>query len=89
MKGVAYTQSFKKDLKKIQHKEKIKRKMEKTIEELASGKQLTPQLKMHKLRGRWSGCYECHIESDYLLVWKETPKQITFIRSGSHSNIFR
>ena len=35
----------------------------------------------------YSGCLECHIESDWLLIW-EPGDTIILMRTGTHSDIF-
>jgi len=42
---------------------------------------------MHPLRGDYSGCYECHIEGDFLLIWIDS-RNIEIIRIGSHSELY-
>jgi len=45
--------------------------------------------KDHKLIGNWQGRRECHIESDWLLVYKTEIDRIIFERTGTHSDLFR
>jgi mRNA interferase YafQ len=42
------------------------------------------------LIGNYGGRRECHIEPDWLLIYKidETNKEIIFERTGSHSDLF-
>ena len=89
MKRIIRAARFEKDLKKIRKRKKTKRKIEVVMEALVCGEQLAPHLRQHKLRGKWKGCNECHIEHDWILVWKETANQIEFVRTGSHNDIFR
>ncbi|MCP4297872.1 MAG: type II toxin-antitoxin system YafQ family toxin [Proteobacteria bacterium] len=42
----------------------------------------------HKLIGNWKGRRECHIESDWLLIYKIEGRQIIFERTGTHSDLF-
>ncbi|MDA0197011.1 MAG: type II toxin-antitoxin system YafQ family toxin [Bacteroidetes bacterium] len=44
----------------------------------------------HYLSGRWSGYRECHIEPDWLLIYRinEDEKCIEYVRMGSHSDLF-
>ncbi|KKR82049.1 MAG: Toxin-antitoxin system, toxin component, RelE family, partial [Parcubacteria group bacterium GW2011_GWD2_40_9] len=51
-------------------------------------KQLLPSLRPHKLKGEYGGCWECHIESDWLLIWEFYPDRILLIRTGSHADLF-
>ncbi len=43
----------------------------------------------HKLIGNWKGRRECHIESDWLLIYKREERRIIFERTGTHSDLFR
>ena len=41
------------------------------------------------LVGNYKGYMECHIESDFLLIWIDENKNIIkLIRMGSHSELF-
>jgi mRNA interferase YafQ len=44
----------------------------------------------HKLTGNYKGFWECHIQSDWLLVWSqdEVSKIISLTRTGTHSDLF-
>ena len=45
--------------------------------------------KPHQLTGDYSGCMECHIQNDFLLVWINEQEQIlSLVRLGSHSQAF-
>jgi mRNA interferase YafQ len=51
---------------------------------------LGPEFKPHKLGGEYVDCWECHVLSDLLLIWLPDPKNdtVTFVRLGSHSELF-
>ena len=44
----------------------------------------------HKLQGKYKGCWECHINPDWLLVWEQDDRQLRLILvdTGSHSDLF-
>ena len=44
----------------------------------------------HILSGIMQGYWECHIKSDWLLIWlkNEDQKTITLIGTGTHSDLF-
>lgn len=46
--------------------------------------------KPHKLSGKFSGYWECHVKPDLLLIWeqKEQLKLIELVRTGTHSDLF-
>jgi len=51
---------------------------------------LPEKYRLHILKGEYSGCLECHIESDFLLVWyDEESDTIALLRLGSHSELFK
>ena len=51
---------------------------------------LPTKYKTHKLNGHYSGFLECHIQSDWLLVWgkDEGKKEVLLTRTGKHSDLF-
>ena len=51
---------------------------------------LPPELKPHFLQGEYKGCMECHIESDFLLIWfDEDSGIIELVRLGTYSELFK
>lgn len=57
---------------------------------LAENGKLPAQYRPHKLVGKYIGCWECHIQSDWLLVWKQDDFELTLlmIDTGTHFDIF-
>lgn len=51
---------------------------------------LPPKYKPQKLSGKYSGCWECHLDFDWLLVWKQDDERLILILTdtGTHSDIF-
>ncbi len=51
---------------------------------------LPERYKSHKLSGNYADCWECHIKSDWLLVWKQNDGELTllFTNTGTHSDLF-
>jgi mRNA interferase YafQ len=43
----------------------------------------------HKLKGNYADCWECHIEPDWLLIYLIKNPQIIFVRTGTHSDLFK
>lgn len=56
---------------------------------LIMGKRLDSTYRDHRLTGNFVGRRECHIEPDWLLIYKLTKTQIIFERMGSHSDLFK
>jgi len=44
----------------------------------------------HKLSGSYSGFWEAHLKSDWLIVWKvfEDENEVWLTRSGTHADLF-
>lgn len=47
--------------------------------------------KPHKLKGEYSGYWECHVKPDLLLIWDENDKLmlLELVRTGTHSDLFK
>lgn len=83
-----YTNKFKKDLKKIRRRKKDTEELRTVMLELGKNRGLDPKYQDHKLGGKWKGRRECHIEPDWLLIYKIEDEFIFFERTGSHSDLF-
>lgn len=42
----------------------------------------------HRLSGEWLGFWECHIESDWLLIYDTTEDAVLLARTGTHADLF-
>lgn len=42
----------------------------------------------HKLSGEYAGLWECHIESNWLLIYVITDEGVFLARTGTHENLF-
>jgi len=60
------------------------------IEALANDEPLPERCRPHMLSGNWVGHWECHIRSDWLLIYKLTDEVmvLTLVRTGTHSDLF-
>ena len=67
---VKFTTQFKKDLKLAKKQGKDIEKLFEVIEKLANGEVLDEKYRDHDLTGNYKGCRECHVESDWLLVYE-------------------
>jgi mRNA interferase YafQ len=85
----SYTKQFEKDWKRLQKKGKSKEKLKKVLGLLINEEQLPQTCKDHRLIGNFKGRRECHIEPDWLLIYKITESIIIFERTGSHADLFR
>ena len=60
------------------------------IRALSRGETLGEKNKDHALTGRWMGHRECHIQPDWLLVYRieDDVLVLTLVRTGTHSDLF-
>lgn len=90
--NIKLTSRFKKDYKKIKKQNKDITKLAKVINDLANGKELDKAYKNHKLINDkiFKDCYECHIEPDWLLVYKIENEELILLlfATESHSDLF-
>ncbi len=84
-----YTKQLNKDIKRCQRRGKNLEKFKIIARTLLSGEQLDPIHRDHKLTGNYVGRRECHIESDWLLVYKIEGENLIFERLGTHSDLFK
>jgi mRNA interferase YafQ len=84
-----FTSRFKKDYKRILKQGRDESKFEALIAKLIGEQTLEDKYKDHKLSGQFKDCRECHIEPDWLLIYRSTDTEIILIRTGSHSELFR
>ena len=84
-----YTRQFDKDVKRLKKRAKNLEKMKIIIRSLVVEEPMDPINRDHKLIGNWKGRRECHIESDWLLIYKIKENRIIFERTGTHSDLFR
>ena len=83
-----YTKQFEKDLKRCLKRNKKMEKFKLVAESLLAGETLDAIHRDHKLIGNFVGRRECHLESDWLLVYKVEEGRIIFERMGPHSDLF-
>jgi mRNA interferase YafQ len=79
---------FEKDLVKAQKRGKDISKIEHIITQLINSRPLLAKNREHKLQGNFKDFWECHIEPDWLLIYKKTLTEIILIRTGTHSDLF-
>ncbi len=84
-----YTTQFKKDYKRVNRQSKGLKKLRTIIEKLASGQLLEPKHKDHQLSGNWKGHRDCHIEPDWILIYRISADDLFLERTGSHSDLFK
>lgn len=84
------TSQFKKDFKAALKRNCDIEKLQTVVTMLANGEELPEVYLDHSLRGNYKGYRECHVEPDWLLVYKITEEVLilTLYRTGTHSDLF-
>jgi len=84
------TNRFEKDLKLCKKRNYNLNLLKEVLDLLQLEGKLPIKYKPHKLSGDFDGCWECHIKSDWLLVWKQNDDELTllFTNTGTHSDLF-
>ena len=87
---IVWTSKFKKDYKSAMKRNKDMSLIDDCIRMLAARKELEPRFRDHDLSGNWSGHRECHIQPDWLLVYRIEGNDLILVlaRTGSHSDLF-
>lgn len=88
---VTYTASFKKEIKLMSKRNLDISKIKEIVSKLAKGETLPEQNRDHALEGNFIGYRECHIESDWLLIYKieEDKLVLSLVHTGTHSDLFK
>ena len=85
------TTSFRKDYKRMKKQGRDMSLLQKVIEKLLAENVLDKKYRDHALTGKYVGFRECHIQPDWLLIYKISGDALilTLTRTGSHSNLFK
>ena len=89
MKTIEFTSQFRKDFKRYRNNRTEVEKLLEVFRMLEQEIELPEKYRLHKLIGNYKGCWECHVDGDFLLIWiDETADIIKAVRLGSHSELF-
>ncbi len=80
---------FIKDLRKVRITDEQFHKLAKYITLLTEGKSLPTEARDHELVGVWKGFREFHLGGDLLVIYRKTKDEITLVRIGTHSQLFK
>ncbi|MBM4078225.1 MAG: type II toxin-antitoxin system YafQ family toxin [Lentisphaerae bacterium] len=89
MHGILRTSQFKRDVKLAQKRGKDGGSLRAVIEALATGQSLPAIYRDHQLKGVFKDCRECHIEGDWLLIYRIEGRVLQLVRTGTHADLFR
>ena len=88
------TKAFAKDWTRLSHSGRydLRRLKEVMLLLIANDAPLGPEWLDHPLQGEWSDHRECHVGGDFLLIYRlgsiDSDAPITFVRAGTHADLF-
>lgn len=88
MRNLIRGTQFKRDVKLAERRGKDLAKLRELILLLVEGDSLPPRYKDHSLSGNWKHHRDCHIEPDWLLLYKIDGDDLHLVRTGTHSDLF-
>jgi len=88
MKTFRLTNAYKKDLKRISRRTYDLALLAGVLDALRAGEHLPLARRDHPLKGEWKDWRECHIEPDWLLIYKVTDSEVLLARTGTHADLF-
>ena len=82
---------FRRDLRRMKRRGKDLEKLKKVVRLLVEEQILPDRYRDHNLVGDWSGYRDCHIESDWLLLYNidRDEEILTLARTGTNSDLFK
>lgn len=90
MLDIVLSNQFRKDLKLASKRGYDLDLLNEVVDKIAAGTALPVKNRDHELTGNYIGFRECHIQPDWLLVYKiDNNELILFLsRTGTHSDLF-
>jgi len=90
--NVRWRNQFKKDYKRMMKQGKNIDELDWVIVELSVPNPLPDKYCDHSLIGNYTGCRECHVKPDWLLIYdyetiENNETQLLLIRTGSHTEL--
>ena len=85
------TQEFDKDVKRCKKNGRNMQLLRDVVELLEENGSVPESYKPHMLHDEYAGLWECHIEEDWLLVWRQNDKRLTLLltNTGTHKDLFQ
>ena len=90
MLKIVSSRQFKRDLKLAKKRGNDLLLLAEVVDKLASEQKLEEKYHDHNLNGNYAGFRECHVEPDWLLVYRieNEDLELFLFRTGSHADLF-
>ena len=89
MKEVVFRPGFLKNWKRLEKKRYSKQELLSIIQMLKNDEYIPAKYRDHALSGNYKGYRECHIRSNWLLIYESTETEGTLIETGTHDDLFK
>lgn len=89
MFDIVASNQFKRDLKLAKRRGYNIEKLREVVRKLANGEELDAKYRDHMMTGNYIGFRECHVEPDWLLIYRiyEDVLELYLSRTGTHSDL--
>lgn len=87
--NIEYSGRFKKDFKLLKKRGVNINLLYEAISILKEKGSLPKIYRSHMLVSNYKGYWECHIEPNWLMIWKTSGDTIYLVRTGTHSDLFK
>ena len=88
-RSILTTKSFRKDYKRSSRSGDCDMELLQSVIDLLSlDDPLPPSYREQALVGEWSGCLECHVAPDWLLIYERDEETLSLYRLGNHAELF-
>ncbi len=86
--AIRQSTKFRHDVKRLQRQGLDLLRLKTVVEVLVGQQPLDDKYRDHVQIGDWKGCWECHIQPDWLLIYRATDEELQLVRTGSHADLF-
>ena len=88
LREVVTTSAFERDIKRLRKRGKDMERLRAVVDTLRRGHPLLSRHRDHALSGDWQGFRDCHVEPDWVLVYRIDEDVVYLTRTGTHSDLF-
>ncbi len=88
MRTPVLSAQFRRDVRLARKRGKDIAKLREILRLLVEGDRLPAKYRDHPLGGEWKQYRDCHIEPDWLLIYKVGGGDLYLVRTGTHADLF-
>lgn len=88
MLDIRYSTKFKKDFKTCVKRGYKMERLQQVIDILRIPAALPPKNSDHNLSGNYAGYRKCHVEPNWLLIYRQEENELLLHRTGTHADLF-